>query len=136
MGAGDPFDILFGNSNTRKAGRFFVKWLKDNGNRASAGHVSKLADLLSEGGFFGDPGAEVQIRYSRRNFYGTLLKTLVDLGFISRGVPVWNDRQKRTNWVYQLNVFDIPAKPPAVGFWRLAWYICKKWNRLLEGSQV
>ena len=58
----------------------------------------------------------------------TILKTFVDMGFVQRNVPVWDRGTGKTLFIYQRNFFDIPQKPPSVGFWRLAYYICKKWN--------
>jgi hypothetical protein len=52
------------------------------------------------------------------------------MGFIRRNVPVWDNRSKRTLYVYMKNIFDIPHKPPSVGFWRLSYYIAKKWNKI------
>jgi hypothetical protein len=54
------------------------------------------------------------------------------MGFIQRNVPTWDASRRATQYVYAVNIFDIPKKPPSVGFWKLAYYLCRKWNLLFE----
>jgi len=121
----NTIEILFPDGRTRKAAFIFIEWLKDKGGQASKNAVSQFANSLQIGKL---EHKGVPFRYSRRNFYMTILKTFVDMGFVQRNVPVWDRGAARTLFLYQRNFFDIPQKPPSVGFWRLAYYICKKWN--------
>lgn len=129
--ASTAIEILFPAGRTRTAAFVFVDWLKKEGGSASKNAVSEFADALQAGkvNVNGLP-----FRYSRRNFYLTILRTLVELGFVQRNVPIWDDRVKRTLYVYSRNIFDIPQKPPSVGFWRHAYYICRKWNEQFVGE--
>lgn len=120
-------EILFPKGRGRSAAEIFVNWLRDRNTQATKNAVSEFADKLEMGELTHN---NKPFRYSRRNFYMTVLKTLVDLGFIQRNQPVWDERSKRTLFVYKANIFDIPQKPPAVGFWRTAYYVCKKWNNI------
>jgi len=130
LSAHDALEILFPNKKTQTAARLFVDWLKENGGRATKNQVSQFADMLQEGKL--RLGAN-PVKYSRRNFYLTVLKTLVSMGFIQRNVPTWDDKSRKTLYIYARNFFDIPKKPPSVGFWRLAYYVCRKWNNMFQG---
>ncbi|MBI2126971.1 MAG: hypothetical protein HYU02_06650 [Thaumarchaeota archaeon] len=123
----DALEIIFPNRKTRDAARLFVDWLKNKGGTASKNAVSNFADELHNGSM---SVKGIPFTYSRRNFYLTVLRTLVDLGFIQRNVPVWDSMRRQTIYVYSRNIFDITQKPPSVGFWRLTYYICRKWNEL------
>jgi len=123
----DALDVIFPNKKTRDAAKLFVEWLKKKGGSASKNAVSDFADELQKGSMM---IRDMPFSYSRRNFYLTLLRTLVGLGFIQRNVPVWDSVRKQTVYIYSRNIFDIPQKPPSVGFWRLSYYVCRKWNDL------
>ncbi|MCX8192111.1 MAG: hypothetical protein N3F06_04820 [Nitrososphaerales archaeon] len=125
--ASNALEILFPKGKTRTAATLFIQWLNERGGQATKSAISHFANQLQEGNFQVNG---IPFKYSRRNFYLTILKTLIDLGFISRNVPVWDSKRKRTLYVYSRNIFDIPQKPPAIGFWRNAYYICKKWNEM------
>ena len=127
IGASDALEIIFPNRKTQTAARLFVEWLKEKGGQASKTAVSVFADDLQNGRLDskGRP-----FKYSKRNFYMTVLKILIAMGFIRRNVPIWDERGKRTLYVYMRNIFDIPQKPPSVGFWRLSYYVSKKWNKI------
>jgi hypothetical protein len=127
IGASDALEIIFPNRKTQTAARIFVKWLKDKGGQSSKTAVSLFAEEMQGGRLDGNGRP---FRYSKRNFYMTVLKTLISMGFIRRNVPVWDERGKRTLYVYVRNIFDIPQKPPSVGFWRLSYYVAKKWNKI------
>jgi len=129
--AKDAIEIIFPNKKTQAAAHLFIQFLKDKDGKATKNAVSDFADKLQSGTLIHN---NIPFKYSRRNFYVTLTRTLVSLGFIQRNVPVWDDGGKKTNYVYVRNIFDIPRKPPSVGFWRLAYYICRKWNLLFENS--
>ena len=127
IGASDALEIIFPNRKTQIAARIFVKWLKEREGQAPKTAVSIFAEEMQNGNLEnkGRP-----FKYSKRNFYLTVLKTLIAMGFIRRNVPVWDERSKRTLYVYMRNIFDIPQKPPSVGFWRLSYYVAKKWNKI------
>lgn len=129
--ASSALEILFPAGKTRNGASLFVNWLKVRGGVATKNAVSDFANRLQEGRF---EFRDTPFSYSRRNFYLTVLRTLVELGFVQRNVPVWDEKSRRTLYVYSRNIFDIPSKPPAVGFWRLAYYICRKWNDELRAT--
>lgn len=125
LSARDPLEIIFPNKITRTAARIFLDWLKEGGGKATKNAVSNFANSL-EGGKHMHKNAP--FKYSRRNFYMTVLKALIKLGFIQRNVPFWDEKSRKTHYVYMRNIFDIPQKPPSVGFWKLSYYVCRKWN--------
>lgn len=127
LGASSALEILFPAGKTRIAATLFVEWLRGRGGQATKSAVSTFANMLQRGEL---RWRDMPFRYSRRNFYLTVLRTLVSLGFIQRNLPVWDEARRQTLYVYARNLFDIPQKPPAVGFWRLAYYTCRKWNEL------
>ena len=121
----DALEVIFPNGKTRTAARLFIDWLKERGGNATKSSVSQFANNL-ESGVDIKPGRS--FNYSRRNFYVTIIRNLIKLGFLQRNVPVWDERRGATHYVYQRNLFDIPLKPPGVGFWRIAYYVCRRWN--------
>ena len=127
MSTQSVFDIIFPGIKTRRAAELFVKILYRSNGIATKNSVSEFANNLQIGIILED--GEL-FRYSRRNFYMTVLRTLIDMGFVQNNIPVWDEKRNKTLYVYSRNIFDIPNKPPTVGFWRISYYICKKWNRL------
>ena len=121
------FEIIFPGIKSKKAAELFVKMLQKSNGKATKNAVSDFANNLQNGILM--ENGEL-FKYSRRNFYMTVLRTLVDMGFIQKNMPVWDTKRNKTLYVYSRNFFDIPNKPPTVGFWRLSYYICKKWNKL------
>ena len=121
------FEIIFPGIKARKTAELFVKVLQKSNGKATKNAVSDFANNLQNGILM--ENGEL-FKYSRRNFYMTVLRTLVDMGFIQKNMPVWDTKRNKTLYVYSRNFFDIPNKPPTVGFWRLSYYICKKWNKL------
>ena len=127
MSTSNIFDIIFPGIKTRRAAELFTKTLIRSNGTSTKNAVSEFANNLQSGIVL--ENGEL-FKYSRRNFYMTVLRTLVDMGFIQKNVPVWDERRNKTLYVYSRNIFDIPNKPPTVGFWRISYYICKKWNKL------
>jgi len=127
MSTNNIFEIIFPGIKARKAAELFVKILQKSNGKATKNAVSDFANNLQNGILM--ENGEL-FKYSRRNFYMTVLRTLVDMGFIQKNMPVWDTKRNKTLYVYSRNFFDIPNKPPTVGFWRLSYYICKKWNKL------
>jgi len=127
ISASDALDIIFPNKKTQTAARIFSYWLKEKGGKATKTAVSMFAEKIDQGVL---DSSGKPFRYSKRNFYLTVLRTLISMGFIRRNVPIWDDRSKKTLYVYMRNLFDIPQKPPSIGFWKLSFYIARKWNRI------
>jgi len=125
MAAADALEIIFPATKTRKAARLLAFWLAKKGGTATRNALSNFANELSDGV---QDQHGVRFKYSRRNLYMTVLRTLLDMGFIQKNIPTWDSSRRRTVYVYSRNIFDIPQKPPSVGFWRLAYYTCRKWN--------
>ena len=121
------FEIIFPGIKSKKAAELFVKILQKSNGKATKNAVSDFANNLQNGILMENGDL---FKYSRRNFYMTVLRTLVDMGFIQKNMPIWDTKRNKTLYVYSRNFFDIPNKPPTVGFWRLSYYICKKWNKL------
>jgi len=127
MSTNNIFDIIFPGIKSKKAAELFITILQKSNGKATKNSVSDFANNLQNGILL--ENGEL-FKYSRRNFYMTVLRTLVDMGFIQKNMPVWDTKRNKTLYVYSRNFFDIPNKPPTVGFWRLSYYICKKWNKL------
>ena len=125
MSTGIFFEIIFPEKKTRIAAECFSQLLAKNNGIATKNSVSEFANSLHHGITL-DNGTFY--KYSRRNFYMTVIRTLLDMGFIQRNVPIWDISRKKTLYVYSRNLLDIPNKPPSVGFWKIAYYICRKWN--------
>lgn len=125
MSTGNFFEIIFPEKKTRIAAEQFSQLLVKNNGIATKNSVSEFANSL-QNGIILDNGNHY--KYSRRNFYMTVIRTLVDMGFIQRNVPIWDISKKKTLYVYSRNLLDIPNKPPSVGFWKISYYICRKWN--------
>ena len=127
MSTGNFFEIIFPEKKTRIAAEQFSQLLAKNSGIATKNLVSEFANslhngiILDNGNFY---------KYSRRNLYMTVIRTLLDMGFIQRNVPIWDISRKKTLYVYSRNLLDIPNKPPSVGFWKIAYYICRKWNNI------
>jgi hypothetical protein len=118
-------EILFPNRKTRVAAKLLLDWMKQNRGRTTKNALNNFAKRLE--------GKELlynnaPFKYSRRNLYGTIIRNLVKLGFLQRNAPVWDEGLKKTLKVYQIQIFDLPNKPPAIGFWRICYYMCRKWN--------
>jgi len=133
LAAKTALEVIFPNKKTQAAAHLFIQFLRENKGRVSKSQVSRFADRLQRGELLYEGK---YLKYSRRNFYVTILRNLVAMGFIQRNVPSWNASRRATQYVYVVNIFDIPKKPPSVGFWRLAYYLCKKWNTLFEGIEA
>ena len=125
MSTGNFFEIIFPEKKTRIAAECFSQLLTKNNGIATKNSVSEFANSLHNGITL-DNGTFY--KYSRRNFYMTVIRTLLDMGFIQRNVPIWDISRKKTLYVYSRNLLDIPNKPPSIGFWKIAYYICRKWN--------
>ena len=130
MRSNDSVDIIFSNEYSIRACRLFVKWLKSHDDLGpgyvTKSSVSRFADNLKEG--ITDSKGNT-IKYSRVSFYGTVIKSLLEGGFLQKNLAVWSHSRKETLFVYAPIIFKIPLEPPTNGFYRLSYYICKKWNK-------
>lgn len=117
----DISSLLFSHEKTREASQFFISWLKSHRGRVSPRQVSRFSLNLQKG------KAHEGFSYSRVNFYRTVFRRLVELGFITRIYT------RSEGWIYLAQTQPIPLKAPGGrNFWNLAWQICNKWNREWE----
>lgn len=125
---GDVCEVIFTHKKTAVACRLFVKWLKTNGNEASRTQVSSFASELASGHI------RMGFTYKRSNFYRTVLKKLMSLGFISLQPRFDLKKRSGTRYVYAPIRQSIPKRPPLGGrsFWMLAWEVAKQWNEEFE----
>ena len=125
FGKGDVSKVIFSHGKTVKAAKIFIHWVKSAGGEASRGEVSTFAHDLSKGRI------ENGFTYSRKNFYRTLLKALLDLGFISLQSRYDPKSSQKMRYVYAPVLQDIPKRPPqALGsWWRIAWEVARAWNQ-------
>ena len=120
----DICTLLFHHPKTMKACRFFLEWLKTTGEPypgATRHEVSQFGRDLEAG------LVEPSFTYSRKSFYVTILRRLVNLGFIGLRHRWVNPGKPVEKYVpiYQ----PIPKNSPSLkNFWNIAWHICRKWN--------
>jgi hypothetical protein len=120
----DICTLLFDHEKPRQACRLFLDWLRENGNRASRHEVSQFGRDLQEGEI------EEGFTYCRWSFYRTVLKRLVNLGFMELFTGYHKGRRQQ---VYAPIIQPIPARPPGGrNFWNMAWQICERWNNEWE----
>jgi len=126
----DLCEVIFTHTKTIRAARLFLEWLKDRGNEAGRREVSAFARNLASGHI------REGFTYKRSNFYRTLLKKLVALGFISLQFRFDAKSKRKTRYVYALIRQPIPKRPPLGGpsFWRRAWDLCNSWNKEFYGK--
>jgi len=113
----DICKLLFAHKKTQAACRLFVSLLKTHRGRVSPKQVSQFSRDIQEGKI------QEGFTYSQINFYRTVFRRLVELGFITRFY------MRREGWLYRAQDQPITHKPPGGrNFWNLTWMICKKWN--------
>lgn len=124
----DVCEVIFSHKKTVKACRLFMEWLKTVGGECTRSELSQFARDLANG------RAQDGFIYKRSNFYRTVLKKLVALGFISLQPRFDPKRKGKVSYKYTFSHQPIPKKPPLGGrsFWRLAWEVAKKWNEEFE----
>ncbi len=129
LSSGSVLGVLFPLKSSERAAMALVSLFRSSGGYVSKEQMSAFARRLDVGreALGGEP-----VRYSRRNFYLTVMKRLVDMGFVQRNVRHRDPGTGEESYAYMRNIFDIPARPPAVGFWRLAYHLCRRWNELFE----
>jgi len=124
----DVCEVIFSHKKTVKACRLFLDWLKNNGNESSRAQVSSFARELASGHI------SKGFTYKRSNFYRTVLKKLMSLGFISLQPRFDPKKRSGTRYVYAPIRQSTPKRPPLGerSFWRLAWQVAKRWNTEFE----
>ena len=116
-------NILFKDEKTKKACCIFIDWLRKNGETATRHEISQFGRDLQAGRI------RSGFRYSRANFYDTILKRMVNLGLI--GLRAYFSPPKGVSEKYTPIIQPIPSKRPSrKNFWHIAWMICKNWNDL------
>jgi hypothetical protein len=124
---GDVFELLYRCGRTRHAAKLLVKWLISRGGYATPSELSSFAWKLQKG------LAEKAFKYRRSSIYRTVLRRLLDFGFINQQ-QIYDVRSGRVVQAYVLIKQPIPKRPPLGGksFWKLAWSICCEWNIMIE----
>ena len=126
VGGGRVLDLLFGDreETVQAAGLLIAKMKADPHLSMTRRQMRVFAKDLESG--------KGGVKYSYHNFYVKLLRKVLDLGFMEKGVLIWDERRKKTEAVYQLKLQAIPERPPSGGFVKQAWQIAKGWNDLLR----
>jgi hypothetical protein len=121
----DVCKVIFSHKKTVKACRLFMEWLKTVGGECTRSELSQFARDLANG------RVQDGFTYKRSNFYRTILRRFVALGFISLQ-PRWEECRYVHKYarIYQLIPKRAPLGDPS--FWRLAWEVAKKWNEECE----
>jgi hypothetical protein len=116
-------ELIFHTKKSIQVSNYFLERLFKTKRGMRAKDLRLLMDEIKE-----------KFDYSSRSFYGEILKTLKQLGFIAKSrIPL--DHKYR--WVYITLVNVIPAKNPSPGtFYGYAWKLSKKWNELAERGFV
>jgi hypothetical protein len=128
IGKGNVLSFLFGDRDeTIKAAKLTIDRMKQ---------VDTLSMTKREMRFFAKEleSGKLGVKYSYHNFYTKLIRKLLDLGFLEKGVVVWDAKRKRTSAVYQLKLQQIPERPPQAGFVKQTWQVAKGWNDLVQTS--
>jgi hypothetical protein len=118
--------FLFGERDeTVKAARLTIDRMKETNTLSMTRREMRFFAKDLESGKLG-------VKYSYHNFYTKLIRKLLDLGLLERGVSVWDAKRQKTAIVYQLKLQSIPERPPSGGFIKQAWQVAKGWNDLIQ----
>ena len=126
IGRGNVLSFLFGERDeTIKAAQLTIDRMKQ---------VNTLSMTKRELRFFAKEleTGSLGVKYSYHNFYTKLIRKLLDLGFLEKGVVIWDAKHKKTATVYQLKLQQISERPPQTGFIKQAWQVAKGWNDLIQ----
>ena len=119
--------FLFGDRDeTVKAAKLTIDRMKQTNTLSMTRREMRFFAKDLESGKLG-------VKYSYHNFYTKLVRKLLDLGLLERGVAVWDAKHQKTAIVYQLKLQSIPERPPQGGFIKQAWLVAKGWNDLVQG---
>jgi hypothetical protein len=124
---GEVFELLYRCGKTRHAAKLLVEWLISRGGYALPLELSGFAWRLQKG------LAERGFTYRRSSLYRTVIRRLLDFGFINQQ-QVFNAKSGRVVQAYVLVRQPIPKRSPLGGksFWKLAWHISRSWNSMIE----
>jgi hypothetical protein len=124
---GDVFELLYRCGRTRHAAKLLVDWLIRKGGYAKPSELSNFAWKLQRG------LAEKGFKYRRSSLYRTVLRRLLDFGFINQQ-QIYDAKSGKVVQAYVLIKQPIPKRPPLGGksFWKLAWHISRSWNIMIE----
>ncbi|HKT22835.1 MAG TPA: hypothetical protein VJR06_09550, partial [Nitrososphaerales archaeon] len=107
IGRGNVLSLLFGERDeTIKAAKLTIDKMKQVSTLSMTKRELRFFAKDLESGKFG-------VKYSYHNFYTKLIRKLLDLGFLERGVAVWDAKHQKTAIVYQLKLQTIPDRPPS-----------------------
>ncbi len=127
IGSADVLKVLFGTrKETVEVAHLMIQEMKRSQSLSMTRRQVRLFAHGLDSGKFG-------VRYSYHNFYGKLVRKLLDLGLMEKGL-VWSPERRTTIHVYQLKVQHITERPPSVGFVKQAWQVAKGWNDLIQGG--
>jgi len=127
VGRGNVLGFLFGDRDeTVKAAKLTIDRMKQTNTLSMTRREMRFFAKDLESGKLG-------VKYSYHNFYTKLVRKLLDLGLLERGVAVWDAKHQKTAIVYQLKLQSIPERPPQGGFIKQAWLVAKGWNDLVQG---
>ena len=126
IGKGDVLGFLFGERDeTVKAAKLTIDKMKQANTLSMTRREMRTFAKELESGTLG-------VKYSYHNFYTKLIRKLLDLGLLERGVAVWDAKRQKTAIVYQLKLQSIPPRPPSEGFFKQAWQVSRGWNDLIQ----
>ncbi len=122
----DVTRIIFRYEKSRKAARAFLDWLKAKGGSCTRSELNRFSHQLNDG--------KQDAQLSRTNFYGTVLRRLLDLGLIEIRA-CYDAELNRIVKMYGTIYQPLPKRRPQPGcWWRLAYLIALKWNREFQAS--
>ena len=128
IGKGNVLAFLFGDRDeTVKAARLTIDRMKQTNTLSMTRREMRFFAKDLEAGKLG-------VKYSYHNFYTKLIRKLLDLGFIERGVTVWDAKHQKTAVVYQLRLQSISERPPQGGWVKQTWQVAKGWNDLVQSQ--
>lgn len=126
LSKGDTLAFLFGERRaTVDAAKLTIEKMKGTDTLSMTKRQMRFFAKDLESGKLG-------VKYSYHNFYTKLLRKLLDMGFVEKGVLIWDSKRRKTVSVYQLKLQSITERPPQSGFVKHAWQVAKGWNDLIQ----
>jgi hypothetical protein len=123
---GNVLGFLFGDRDeTIRAARLTIDRMKQTNTLSMTKREMRFFAKELESGKLG-------VKYSYHNFYTKLIRKLLHLGLLERGVVVWDAKHQKTATVYQLKLQSITERPPQGGFVKQTWQVAKGWNDLVQ----
>jgi hypothetical protein len=119
-GTEDISRLLFSRQDSRRAGRALVDWLKRKGGSCTQREMSEFSWRLENG--------ELGFKFSRRNFYGGILRRYLAFGLIAEGFQ-YDPVKRKAMRGYHAVVQPITRHPPvSPSLPHLIHGVCQKWN--------